>query len=155
MTTVLIVIGFFIIVALTTYATYLLMRIRKQNQAKIKQQQEQAATAKAKSEELLDSVRYIAAAMIEERCELSEGVMRIAKLFNLVGMSELVSEQYPATFKHFEVIKEHPIKESRTALSKKQRMKLDFARIQSEGELESEILKEAKLLSQFNASALH
>ncbi|MCL1056375.1 DUF2489 domain-containing protein [Shewanella gelidimarina] len=155
MTTALIVIGFFIIVALTTYATYLLMRIRKQNQAKIKQQQEQAATAKAKSEELLDSVRYIAAAMLEERCELSEGVMRIAKLFNLVGMSELVSEQYPATFKHFEVIKEHPIKESRTALSKKQRMKLDFARIKSEGELESKILKEAKQLSQFNASALH
>ncbi|MCL1051969.1 DUF2489 domain-containing protein [Shewanella abyssi] len=155
MTTALIVIAFFIIVMLTTYATYLLTRVRKQSQAKVLKQQEQLATAKAKSEELLDSIRYIATAMLEDRCELSEGVMRIAKLFNLVGMSELVSEKYPATFRHFEVIKEHPIKESRTALSKKQRMKLDFARIKSEGELEAEILKEAKQLSEFDAATLH
>lgn len=155
MTTAFIVIGFFIIVALTTYATYLLLRVRKQNQVRVQQQQQQAAAAKAKSEELLDSIRYIAAAMLEERCEISEGVMRIAKLFNLVGMSELVSEKYPATFKHFEVIKDHPIKEQRKTLSKQQRMKLDFARMKSEAELEATILEEAKQLSQFDAASLH
>ncbi|MEZ9199475.1 DUF2489 domain-containing protein [Shewanella sp. 10N.286.54.B9] len=154
MTTAFIVIGFFIIVALTTYATYLLLRVRKQNQVRV-QQQQQAAAAKAKSEELLDSIRYIAAAMLEERCEISEGVMRIAKLFNLVGMSELVSEKYPATFKHFEVIKDHPIKEQRKTLSKQQRMKLDFARMKSEAELEATILEEAKQLSEFDAASLH
>ena len=155
MTTAFIVIGFFIIVALTTYATYLLLRLRKQNQTRSQQQQQQAAAAKAKSDELLDSIRYIASAMIEERCELSEGVMRIAKLFNLVGMSELVSEKYPAIFKHFEVIENHPIKEQRKALSKQQRMKLDFARMKSEAELETQILEEAKQLSEFDANALH
>ncbi|MEZ9820782.1 DUF2489 domain-containing protein [Shewanella sp. 10N.286.45.A1] len=155
MTTALIVIGFFVIVALTTYATYLLLRVRKQNQARVQQQQQQAAAAKAKSEELLDSIRYIAAAMLEERCEISEGVMRIAKLFNLVGMSELVSEKYPATFKHFEVIKEHPIKEQRKTLSKQQRMKLDFSRMKSEAELEAKILEEAKQLSEFDPASLH
>jgi hypothetical protein len=155
MSTALIVIAFFIIVMLTTYAAYLLIRVRQQNKARVLKQQEQAAAAKAKSEELLDSIRYIAAAMLEERCELSEGVMRITKLFNLVGMSDLVSEKYPATFKHFEVIKEHPIKENRKALSKQQRMRLDFARIKSEGELEAEILKEAKQLNQFDVNTLH
>lgn len=155
MTTAFIVIGFFIVVALSTYATSLLLRLRKQNDARAKQKQAQAAAAKAKAEELLESIRYIAAAMVEERCELSEGVMRIAKLFSLASLSEQVSDQYPATFKHFSVIEKHPIKEQRKALPKQQRMKLDYARMKSESELETQILAEAKQLSEFSVNTLH
>ncbi|MGS0682030.1 DUF2489 domain-containing protein [Shewanella sp. 125m-7] len=155
MTTSFIALGALVIVALTAYATYLLIQVRTQQQLKLQRQQEQAAAAKAKSDELLDNIRYIATAMIEERCELSEGVMRIAKLFQLVGMAELVESLYPATFTHFEVIKSHPIKEERKSLDKQQRMKLDFARMRSEGELEAKILDEAKRLSEFKPELLH
>ena len=155
MTTTFIILGAVIIVALTAYATYLLLQVRKQQQRKIELQQQQAAAAKAKSDELLDNIRYIAAAMLDGRCELSEGVMRIAKLFQIAGMAELVEAQYPATFAHFEVIKSHPIKEQRKQLDKQQRMKLDYARMRSEGALETKILEEAKLLSEFTPSSLH
>ncbi|MGS0726909.1 DUF2489 domain-containing protein, partial [Shewanella sp. 0m-11] len=63
--------------------------------------------------------------------------------------------QYPATFAHFDVIKAHPIKEQRKSLDKQQRMKLDYARMRSEGELEAKILEEAKLLSEFKSESLH
>ena len=155
MTTSLIILAALIIVALTAYATYLLIQVRKQQQLKLKRQQEQAQAAKAKSDEILDNIRYIATAMLEERCELSEGVMRIAKLFQHIGMAELVENQYPATFAHFEIIKAHPIKEQRKGLDKQQRMKLDYARMRSEGELETTILEEAKLLSEFKPMSLH
>ncbi|MGS0675363.1 DUF2489 domain-containing protein [Shewanella sp. 125m-1] len=155
MTTAFIVLGVLIIAALTAYATYLLIQVRKQKQRQLKREQEQAQAAKAKSDELLDNIRYIATAMLQERCELSEGVMRIAKLFQLIGMAELVESQYPATFAHFDVIKAHPIKEQRKSLDKQQRMKLDYARMRSEGELEAKILEEAKLLSEFKSESLH
>ncbi|WOT06914.1 DUF2489 domain-containing protein [Shewanella youngdeokensis] len=155
MTTALIVIALLIIVALASYAIYLLIHVRRQKKAKLLKQQQIATTAKLKSEELLDSIRFIAAAMLEERCELSEGVMRIVKLFGLLGMSELVIDKYPSTFKHFEVIASHPIKDERKALTKQQRMKLDLARIKSEGILETSILEEAKLLREFDANTLH
>ncbi|ABV85426.1 DUF2489 domain-containing protein [Shewanella pealeana] len=155
MTTTFIVIGVLIIATLSAYATYLLIQIRKQKQLKIKREQQQADAAKAKANELLDNIRYIATAMLEERCELSEGVMRIAKLSQLVGISERIASQYPAIFKHFDVIKAHPIKEQRKALEKQQRMKLDFARMRSESELELKILEEAKRLSELNPGSLH
>ncbi|WP_299809619.1 DUF2489 domain-containing protein [uncultured Shewanella sp.] len=155
MTTAFILLAIIIVVALAAYAGYLLIKVRKQEQLQAKLKQEQADAAKAKANELLDNIRYIATAMLEERCELSEGVMRIVKLSQLVGLSELIASQYPATFQHFEVIKAHPIKEQRKALEKQQRMKLDFARMRSESELEVKILEEAKRLSELNSESLH
>ncbi|GIU22846.1 DUF2489 domain-containing protein [Shewanella sp. MBTL60-007] len=155
MTTAVIVLAIIIVVALAAYAGYLLTQVRKQEQLKAKLKQEQADAAKAKANELLDNIRYIANAMVEGRCELSEGVMRIVKLSQLVGISELVANHYPATFQHFEVIKEHPIKDDRKSLEKQTRMKLDFARMRSESELEVKILEEAKRLSELNPSSLH
>ncbi|WP_299796981.1 DUF2489 domain-containing protein [uncultured Shewanella sp.] len=155
MTTALLVLGFIIITALATYATVLLLRLRKQTAQKLKRQQELDEINRARLDEHLDSIRYIATAMLEERCELSEGVMRIAKLFGILSMSEQVASQFPAIFKHFEVIEDHPIMAERKQLEKKQRMKLDFARMRSEAELEAAILEEAKQLVNFTPTHLH
>ena len=155
MTTALIVIGFIIITALAVYATALLLKLRKQSIQKKKHQQELKDINQARLDEHLNSIRYIATAMLEDRCELSEGVMRIAKLFSILSMSEQVEAQYPAIFKHFSVIQDHPIMAQRKKLEKQQRMKLDFARMRSEAELEADILEEAKQLTSFTPSPLH
>ncbi|RTR27978.1 DUF2489 domain-containing protein [Shewanella atlantica] len=154
MTTTLLVLGFIIIMALATYATVLLLKLRKQTAQKLKRQQELDEINRARFEEHLDSIRYIATAMLEERCELSEGVMRIAKLFGILSMSEQVAPQFPAIFKHFDIIEEHPIMAERKQLEKKQRMKLDFARMRSEAELESAILEEAKQLVTYSQTEI-
>ena len=155
MTTTLIVIGFIIIAALTGYAIALLLKLRKQISQKKKHQQELADINQTRQDEHLNSIRYIATAMLEDRCELSEGVMRIAKLFSILSMSEQVEARYPAIFKHFSIIQDHPIMDKRKTLEKQQRMKLDFARMRSEAELETEILEEAKQLSSFTPNQLH
>ncbi|WP_076413137.1 DUF2489 domain-containing protein [Shewanella sp. UCD-KL12] len=155
MTTVLLVSGFIIIAALASYATMLMLKLRKQTKQREKKQQELNDINQARIDEHLGSIRYIATAMLEDRCELSEGVMRIAKLFGILSMSEQVESKYPAIFKHFAVIQDHPIMETRKQLEKQQRMKLDFARMRSEAELEADILNEAKQLSSFTPSPLH
>lgn len=155
MTTVLLFSGFIVISLLASYATFLLIKLRKQTKQKTKHQQELKDINQARLDEHLSSIRYIATAMLEDRCELSEGVMRIAKLFSILSMSEQVEPEYPALFKHFNVIQDHPIMDKRKVLEKKQRMKLDFARMRSEAELEAAIIEEAKKLTTFAPNPLH
>ena len=144
MTTYLMIIGALVILGLAAYAASLLIKLKQQTQQlKIQQAAQQAATL-AREAELLSNIHYIAAAMLEERCELSEGVMRIGKLFELLGQTEQVLPRYPSLFKHFDVIKAHPIMEQRKTLEKQQRMKLDLLRMKSEAALEAEINLEAQ-----------
>ena len=154
MTTLLIVIGAFIILGLAAYAASLLIKLKQQTQQLKAQQDAQQAATQAREHELLGNIHYIAAAMLEERCELSEGVMRIGKLFEILGQTEQVVPRYPSLFQHFEVIKAHPIMEQRKTLEKQQRMKLDLLRMKSEAALEAEInLEVQKLVKDYLAYA--
>ncbi|MGB0894398.1 MAG: DUF2489 domain-containing protein [Parashewanella sp.] len=150
----LIITGLVIVFALASYAASLLLKLRKQNQQQAQAREKQLADAKQKKESILTDIRYIATAMLEDRCELSEGVVRIARLFEVLSLVELVQPKYPNLFKHFEVIKDHPIMEQRKALDKKQRMQLDLARMKSEAALEADITFELKDIAKLDISSI-
>ncbi|MCH1929819.1 DUF2489 domain-containing protein [Shewanella sp. A25] len=155
MSTTLIILGFIIIVALSSYATFLLLKLKQQTQRQQAIVAEREATANAKREQVLEDIRYIALAMIEDRCEVSEGVVRIGRLFEILSLSERVAPEFPGLFKHFELIKDHPIMEARKELPKQQRMKLDFVRMKSEAELADAISEDVKKLSTYQLKATH
>ncbi|GGZ13743.1 MULTISPECIES: DUF2489 domain-containing protein [Shewanella] len=146
---VLIIIAMLIVAGLSMYATILLLRLKKQTAANKAALQAQQQALEQKRQELLGDIRYIAAAMTEDRCEISEGVYRIAKLFELLSLTERVSGEFPAFYEHFEVIKSHPIRDARTQLQKQERMRLDLQRMKSESALQENILLEAKRMTQF------
>ncbi|MCF1426477.1 MAG: DUF2489 domain-containing protein [Shewanella sp.] len=150
-----IILGTAIILVLASYAAYLLFKLKKQREKIAKAKAEKQAEANAKREAILDDIRYIAKAMVDDRCELSEGVVRIARLFELLSLSERVAPDYPQLFTHFAVIKDHPIMDARKALPKQERMKLDLQRMKSEAEHEQAILAEARLLAQFSLKPAH
>ncbi|WP_188920062.1 DUF2489 domain-containing protein [Shewanella gelidii] len=139
-----------IIFCLTSYAAYLLFKLKKQNMAQKQEQQRQSKLQQQKRNAIYADIRYIAQAMIDDRCELSEGVMRIAKLFEQAAMAEHVQTEYPGIFAHFAVIEHHPIMNARKQLDKQARMKLDLKRMKSESKLEQSILEDAKKLIDFN-----
>lgn len=144
-----------IIFILAGYAAYLFLKLRYQQKQISLIQQEKRQQAEAKRAEVLDDIRYIAQAMTSNRCELSEGVVRIANLFALISLTEQVYADYPALFQHFEQIKDHPIMDERQALPKQTRMKLDLQRMKSEANLENQILSEALKLANFRLKAKH
>jgi hypothetical protein len=146
---VLIIIAMLIVAGLSMYATILLLRLKKQTAANKAALQAQQQALEQKRQELLGDIRYIAAAMTEDRCEISEGVYRIAKLFELLSLTERVSGEFPAFYEHFEVIKSHPIRNARAHLQKQERMRLDLQRMKSESALQENILLEAKRMTQF------
>ncbi|MCP3129105.1 DUF2489 domain-containing protein [Shewanella sp. KJ2020] len=155
MSTAIVILGFFIIVALSSYATYLLLKLQRQKKRQQAALVEREAVANAKRAQVLDDIRYIATAMIEDRCEISEGVVRIGRLFEILSLSERVAPEFPALFEHFELIKDHPIMEARQALPKQERMKLDLIRMKSEAALEQGISDDAKKLSAYQPKAMH
>lgn len=155
MSTAIVILGFFIIVALSSYATYLLLKLQRQKKRQQAALVEREAVANAKRAQVLDDIRYIATAMIEDRCEISEGVVRIGRLFEILSLSERVAPEFPALFQHFELIKDHPIMEARQALPKQERMKLDLIRMKSEAALEQGISDDAKKLSAYQPKAMH
>ncbi|MCH1920323.1 DUF2489 domain-containing protein [Shewanella sp. A3A] len=151
----LVVVALVIVVGLAAYATMLLIRLRKQTQAKQAAMAAQQQAIQQRQQRVLDDIRYIALAMTEDRCEISEGVLRIAKLFEALSLTERVVDDYPATYQHYELIKTHPILEQRKALPKQERMQLDFTRIKSEAALQDDILSEAKTLAKFELKPTH
>lgn len=155
MSTALIVLGFIIIVALSSYATFLLLKLKQQKQRQQIAHAEREVAANAKRAQVLGDIRYIATAMIEDRCEISEGVVRIGRLFEILSLSERVVPEFPSLFQHFELIKGHPIMEARQALPKQERMKLDLIRMKSEAELAEGINDDAKKLSDYQLKATH
>ena len=155
MPTIAIVIALLIIIALAAYATHLLLTLKRRTQANQQAQAARQAKADERRQQILTDIRYIAAAMLEDRCELSEGVVRIGKLFDALSMSEQVNSDFPNLFAHYDNIRDHPIMEARKALPKQQRMKFDLARMKSEAELEQAILDEAKRIAEFNQPKTH
>lgn len=155
MSTTLIVLAVAIVLSLASYAAYLLFKLKQQTQTQQQASIEREQLATQKHQAVLTDIRYIANAMLEERCELSEGVMRIGKLFDALSLSEQVSPDYPNVFQHYACIQHHPIKEARKALPKQQRMKLDLQRMKSEAALEEKILAEVKQIAKFQQPRTH
>ena len=155
MSTALIIIAIIVIIALSAYATTLLLKLKRQTANNQRILEERQAVANEHRQKVLTDIRYIAAAMLEDRCELSEGVVRIGKLFDALSMTEQVTPLFPQLFVHYQLIESHPIMEARKALPKQQRMKLDFARMRSEADLGDAILEEAKIIAEFEQAPTH
>ncbi|GGP47760.1 DUF2489 domain-containing protein [Shewanella saliphila] len=155
MPTIAIIIALLIIIALAAYATHLLLTLKRRTEANQKAQAERQAKAEERRQQILTDIRYIAAAMLEDRCELSEGVVRIGKLFDALSMSEQVAGDFPNLFVHYDIIRDHPIMDARKTLPKQQRMKYDLERMKSEAELEQVILDEAKRIAEFDKPTTH
>lgn len=126
-----------IVVGLASYAAWLLLALRQQKQ-KI------AAARQKRKDFTFDSVQIIAKAMLNDDCNLSEGVIRLNAL--LPGIIPTALEKYSAMQQLYQVVMDMPTHEARRALPKNQRMRLDLTRESSEAELESKIKLELRQL---------
>lgn len=141
----LIVVGALIIIALCVYAGRLLFLVKAQNA-------KQQAVRNKRIASMQSSIQTIAFAMQQQQCDVSEGVIRICRLLEALPLSPLpdYNKLYPATHALFELVKDYPTHELRSALSKQERRQQDKQRHEFESELESKILKETETLRVFD-----
>jgi hypothetical protein len=141
---VLIVFGALLITALSVYAGRLLYLVKAQNN-------KQQAARNKRIASMQSSIQTIAFAIQQQQCDLSEGVIRICRLLEALPLQPLpdFNRQYPATHALFELVKDYPTHDLRSALTKQERRQQDKQRHEFESELESKILKETELLKVF------
>ncbi|AHG77961.1 Orf3 [Mannheimia varigena USDA-ARS-USMARC-1312] len=141
----LIVLAVLILVSLAGYAFHLMMKLslqKKREQALI---EEAKAAQKARYLRILDSLDVIARAMISEQCDLSEGVLRLKPLLDVLGKK---LSRYTAMWELYQVVENMPILEERKQLKRNERMKLDLEREAKEVELSEQIKLECQQLLQ-------
>lgn len=118
-----------IIVGMIGYATYLLLALQKQKKALQQARRNRINRIK-------ESIEIIAKAMLNDDCNLSEGVLRLKMLLEPVGMS---IKNHVTMLQLYEVVEAMPTHEARNALKKNERMRLDLQRESAEAALEKNI----------------
>ena len=127
--TVLLLVAVCIIVGMIGYATYLLLALQKQKKALQQARRNRINRIK-------ESIEIIAKAMLNDDCNLSEGVLRLKMLLEPVGMS---LRHYSAMWRLYETVEDMPTHEARRELKKNERMRLDLQRESAEAALEKNI----------------
>ena len=127
--TVLLLVAVCIIVGMIGYATYLLLALQKQKKALQQARRNRINRIK-------ESIEIIAKAMLNDDCNLSEGVLRLNMLLEPVGMS---IKNHVTMLQLYEVVETMPTHEARNALKKNERMRLDLQRESAEAALEKNI----------------
>ena len=127
--TVLLLVAVCIIVGMIGYATYLLLALQKQKKALQQARRNRINRIK-------ESIEIIAKAMLNDDCNLSEGVLRLKMLLEPVGMS---IKNHVTMLQLYEVVETMPTHEARNALKKNERMRLDLQRESAGAALEKNI----------------
>lgn len=132
------ILAILILLSLTAYAISLFWKLHQQ-----KQQLQQAKNARY--QRVIESIEIIAKAMETEQCGLSEGVLRLKPLLDVLGKK---LSQFPAMWALFEVVQDMPILDARKQLKRNERMKFDLERESKEAELDAQIKSELVALRQ-------
>lgn len=139
--------GLIVIIGLAVYAGRLLAQL------KIQQNVIKAAVTK-RNNKIVADIQYIALAMLEDRCDLSEGVIRQYHLLNALQSHKplLWSTHFPSTFALYEVVGGFARLEQRKQLKAKQRFEEDKQRLAAEELHQESVLLEANSLKELELS---
>lgn len=137
------VVACLIIAVLAFYAGKLLWQLKQQTEL-AKKKEAALAESKAKSlKENKESIVFIAKAMLEKQCEMSEGCLRIWVLLQYVPLPDVNYEtRFPGIFSMYEAIKEMPTHDARKKLKKNEMMKMDLSRYEAENKFESQVVED-------------
>lgn len=134
--------GIVIITLLASYALYLQVKLKKQKTKQSQVKHEAQAKLAAFEKDLIKDIRFIANAMIEKQCDLTEGVLRLQNLICRLDeriWSDTNLEQTQAYYTH---CADMPILEAYKQQTKQQKMQQDLKRIKLESQYEQSVLKE-------------
>lgn len=139
-----------VIALLAGYAWQLVQKVKK-NELEAEQQQQQEAEKAAynlrkKQQELVNDIRFVARSVVEQQCEITEGVLRIHYLISGLDPDVWQMNELQNVRAHYDATKAMPILEAYKKLSRKQQFKLDSQRWSLEEKNKLTIEQELKWL---------
>lgn len=150
----LIVLGALILIGLAATAIYYVLKLRRV-------QKEQAAQIKKNKEawqkhrdELASDLRFIANAMIQGQCEITEGCLRLKVLMDRLDDELQHKPEFKTIQRHFSQTISMPTHEAYKALSKQAQFKLDKQRYTLEAQNKEQVLAEVEVLATYKFDIL-
>ena len=151
-----------IIIALTTYAFYLHLKVKKVTQEKQDKDNAERLLAQQNLDKrnngIITDIRFIAQSLLSQQCELTEAVLRIHHLADALDSDIMLQDQFSTIHQHFVACKGMAIKDAYKELPKKLRFQQDQQRFRLEEKNNSAVLAEAQLIIQYaftNLKNLH
>ncbi|GAJ77172.1 DUF2489 domain-containing protein [Vibrio diabolicus] len=143
--TLLAIAGVVIIIALASYAGYLLLQLKKQKELQIKHQK---LAIDKRNANIFENVHTLCQAGIQGQCDLSEISIRVYNIMDYVQGEDRVDfdKTYPAISELYHIVKDMARGEERQQLAKKERMQQNLTRHKAESRLTDAIIEELKVL---------
>ncbi|MDW3136184.1 DUF2489 domain-containing protein [Vibrio sp. 1288] len=143
--TLLAIAGVVIIVALASYAGYLLLQLKKQKELQLKHQK---LAIDKRNANIFENVHTLCQAGIQGQCDLSEISIRVYNIMDYVQGEDRVDfdKTYPAISELYHIVKDMARGEERQKLAKKERMQQNLTRHKAESRLTDAIIEELKVL---------
>ncbi|EGR1598236.1 TPA: DUF2489 domain-containing protein [Vibrio parahaemolyticus] len=143
--TLLAIAGAVIIIALASYAGYLLLQLKKQKELQLKHQK---LAIDKRNANIFENVHTLCQAGIQGQCDLSEISIRVYCIMDYVQGENRVNfdEVYPAISELYHIVKDMARGEDRQQLAKKERMQQNLTRQKVENRLTDAIIEELKVL---------
>ncbi|EKQ3524205.1 DUF2489 domain-containing protein [Vibrio parahaemolyticus] len=133
------------IIALASYAGYLLLQLKKQKELQLKHQK---LAIDKRNANIFENVHTLCQAGIQGQCDLSEISIRVYCIMDYVQGENRVNfdEVYPAISELYHIVKDMARGEDRQQLAKKERMQQNLTRQKAESRLTDAIIEELKVL---------
>ncbi|MDW2327044.1 DUF2489 domain-containing protein [Vibrio sp. 1401] len=143
--TLLAIAGVVIIIALASYAGYLLLQLKKQKELQLKHQK---LAIDKRNANIFENVHTLCQAGIQGQCDLSEISIRVYNIMDYVQGEDRVDfdKTYPAISELYHIVKDMSRGEERQQLAKKERMQQNLTRHKAESRLTDAIIEELKVL---------
>lgn len=143
--TLLAIAGAVIIIALASYAGYLLLQLKKQKELQLKHKK---LAIDKRNANIFENVHTLCQAGIQGQCDLSEISIRVYNIMDYVQGEDRVDfdKTYPAISELYHVVKDMARGEDRQNLAKKERMQQNLDRHKAEQRLTDAIIEELKML---------
>ena len=137
--------GVVIIIALASYADYLLLQLKKQKELQLKHQK---LAIDKRNANIFENVHTLCQAGIQGQCDLSEISIRVYNIMDYVQGEDRVDfdKTYPAISELYHIVKDMARGEERQQLAKKERMQQNLTRHKAESRLTDAIIEELKVL---------
>lgn len=146
--------GLLIIALLAGYAWHLTRKVKAVTQ---RQQQEEAQAAlqlRNRQLELLQDIRFVARAVLDEQCEITEGVLRIQYLLSALDPTVWEQDELRTTRSHYQSTASMPILDAYKQLPRKEQFRLDQQRWALEQENKAIIERELRWLIRYSFPAV-
>ncbi|UYI47200.1 DUF2489 domain-containing protein [Vibrio parahaemolyticus] len=143
--TLLAIAGAVIIIALASYAGYLLLQLKKQKELQLKHQK---LAIDKRNANIFENVHTLCQAGIQGQCDLSEISIRVYCIMDYVQGEDRIDfdKTYPAISELYHIVKDMARGEDRQQLAKKERMQQNLTRQKAESRLTESIIEELELL---------